>query len=77
VPGYLKLRFGEPTRALSAISFAGMTILMSGINMFAMAKVMEVVLGWNLNFSILPSSITVAVIGYGRRRAASIARRNA
>lgn len=61
VPGYLKLRFGEPTRALSAISFAGMTILMSGINMFAMAKVMEVVLGWNLNFSILASSLTVAV----------------
>ena len=61
VPGYLKLRFGEPTRALSAISFAGMTILMSGINMFAMAKVMQVVLGWNLNFSIFASSITVAV----------------
>ena len=61
VPGYLKLRFGEPTRALSAVSFAGMTILMSGINMFAMAKVMQVVLGWNLNFSILASSITVAI----------------
>ena len=61
VPGYLKLRFGEPTRALSAISFAGMTILMSGINMFAMAKVMQVVLGWNLNFSIFASSITVAI----------------
>lgn len=61
VPGYLKLRFGEPTRALSAISFAGMTILMSGINMFAMAKVMQVVLGWNLNFSIFISSVTVAV----------------
>ncbi len=61
VPGYLKLRFGEPTRALSAFSFAGMTILMSGINMFAMAKVMEVVLGWNLTFSILVSSVTVAV----------------
>jgi SSS family solute:Na+ symporter len=61
VPGYLKLRFGEPTRALSAFSFAGMTILMSGINMFAMAKVMQVVLGWNLSFSILVSSITVAL----------------
>ena len=61
VPGYLKLRFGEPTRALSAVSFAGMTVLMSGINMFAMAKVMEVVLGWNLHFSILVSSLTVAV----------------
>ena len=61
VPGYLKLRFGEPTRALSAVSFAGMTVLMSGINMFAMAKVMQVVLGWNLHFSILISSLTVAV----------------
>ena len=61
VPGYLKLRFGEPTRALSAISFAGMTVLMSGINMFAMAKVMQVVLGWNLHFSIIVSSVTVAV----------------
>ena len=61
VPGYLKLRFGESTRALSALSFAGMTILVSGINMFAMAKVMEVILGWNLTFSIGISSATIAV----------------
>src|ERR1700679_587754 len=40
VPGYLQLRFGESSRALSAISFAFMTVLMSGVNMFAMAKVM-------------------------------------
>jgi solute:Na+ symporter, SSS family len=38
VPGYLKLRFGEPSRALSAISFALMTVLMSGVNMFAMER---------------------------------------
>src|SRR5689334_12250839 len=37
VPGYLKLRFGEPARALSAVSFALMTVLMSGINMYSMA----------------------------------------
>ncbi|MGA8027085.1 MAG: sodium:solute symporter family protein [Bryobacteraceae bacterium] len=61
VPGYLKLRYGEPTRALSSLSFAGMTTLMSGINMFAMAKVMQVVLGWDLNFSIWAASLTVAV----------------
>jgi solute:Na+ symporter, SSS family len=61
VPGYLKLRFGEPSRALSAISFAFMTVLMSGVNMFAMAKVMQIVLGWDINFSIWISSITVAV----------------
>ncbi|MGH9343029.1 MAG: sodium:solute symporter family protein [Terriglobia bacterium] len=61
VPGYLQLRFGESTRALSGISFAFMTILMSGINMYAMALVMEIVLGWSFNFSIWISSITVAV----------------
>ena len=61
VPGYLKLRFGEPSRILSAVSFAFMTVLMSGVNMFAMAKVMQIVLGWDLNFSIWVSSLTVAV----------------
>jgi solute:Na+ symporter, SSS family len=61
VPGYLKLRFGEPSRALSAVSFAFMTVLMSGINMYSMALVMKVVLGWNINFSIWVSSITVAI----------------
>jgi solute:Na+ symporter, SSS family len=44
VPGYLRLRFGETTRMLSGLSFAGMTVLMSGINMFAMAKVMGPIL---------------------------------
>ena len=37
-----------------------MTILMSGVNMFAMASVMKVVLGWDINFSIWVSSSTVA-----------------
>src|SRR5438128_12449388 len=61
VPGYLKLRFGESSRGLAAVSFAFMTILMSGINMYSMALVMKVVLGWNINFSIWVSSITVAI----------------
>jgi solute:Na+ symporter, SSS family len=61
VPGYLKLRFGEASSVLSAVCFAFMTVLMSGINMYAMALVMKVVLGWDINFSIWVSSITVAV----------------
>src|SRR5215831_8172618 len=61
VPGYLMLRFGEPARALSAISFGLMTVFMSGINMYSMALVMKVVLGWNIHTSIWISSITVAV----------------
>jgi SSS family solute:Na+ symporter len=61
VPGYLQLRFGEPSRGLSAVSFGFMTVLMSGINMYSMALVMKVVLGWDINFSIWVSSLTVAV----------------
>jgi SSS family solute:Na+ symporter len=71
VPGYLKLRFGEPARAVSAVSFAFMTVLMSGVNMFAMAKVMQIVLGWDINFSIWVSSLTVAIyVGLGGLRSA-------
>ncbi len=61
VPGYLALRFGDGARGLSAVCFAFMTVLMSGINMYSMAIVMKVVLGWNLHFSIWVSSITVAI----------------
>src|SRR5205807_9072099 len=59
VPGYLQLRYGKAASGLSAVSFGFMTILMSGVNMFAMAKVMQVVLGWNIHFSIWVSSLTV------------------
>jgi SSS family solute:Na+ symporter len=61
VPGYLQLRFGRGASGLSAISFAAMTILMSGVNMYAMAVVMKVVLGWNIHFSIWVSSLTVGL----------------
>jgi len=60
VPGYLKLRFGESSRGLAAVCFAFMTVLMSGINMYSMALVMKVILGWDINFSIWVSSLTVA-----------------
>ena len=71
VPGYLQLRFGEGSRALSAITFAFMTVLMSGINMYSMALVMKVVLGWDINFSIWVSSITVgAYVALGGLRSA-------
>ncbi len=56
VPEYLKLRFNEPTRALNAISFAVMTVLMSGINMYAMALVFKLLLGWDMNLSIVVSA---------------------
>ncbi len=60
IPGYLLLRFDEKTRILNAVSFAIMTVLMSGINLYLMALVFNVVLGWDLNVSIW---ISAAVIG--------------
>jgi len=66
VPGYLQLRYGEPARALSAVSFGLMTVFMSGINMYSMALVMKVVLGWDIHVSIWVSSLTVALyVGLG------------
>ena len=61
VPGYLQQRYGPEASGLSAVTFALMTILMSGVNMYAMAVVMKVVLGWDINFSIWVSSLTVGV----------------
>src|ERR1700756_5049062 len=61
VPEYLKLRFDEKTRALNAVSFAIMTIFSSGISMYALAKLFELVLGWNYNNSILIFAFIVLV----------------
>ena len=60
VPGYLKLRFDERTRILNAISFAIMTVLMSGINLYAMALVLRTFLGWNWDACMWASAVTVA-----------------
>ncbi|HTX19915.1 MAG TPA: sodium:solute symporter family protein [Bacteroidota bacterium] len=61
VPGYLKLRFDERTRVLNGIAFAIMTLLVSGINLYAMALVLHTFLGWNWDLSMWASAITVAV----------------
>ena len=61
VPGYLQLRYGEGARAVSAVSFGFMTVLMSGVNMYSMALVMKVVLGWNISFSIWIGAVTVGL----------------
>jgi len=61
VPGYLKLRFDEKTRVLNAISFAVMTVLVSGINLYAMALVLRTFIGWNWAVSMWASAITVGI----------------
>jgi solute:Na+ symporter, SSS family len=42
VPEYLRLRFDEKTRGFNAISFALMTVFSSGISMYAMAKLLQI-----------------------------------
>jgi solute:Na+ symporter, SSS family len=61
VPGYLALRYGEGARALAGVSFAFLTVLVSGASMFAMAKMLNLLLGWNMDASIWVASLTVAV----------------
>src|SRR5690242_18168929 len=75
VPEYLRLRFDEKTRGLNAITFALMTVMSSGISMYAMAKLIQTLhifdalfarLGippaWIFHLSILISALIV--LGY-------------
>jgi SSS family solute:Na+ symporter len=66
VPEYLKLRFDEKTRALNALSFAAMTVFSSGISMYAMALLLNLLLGWDFSLSIWISAVIVLLyIGLG------------
>src|SRR5690606_23841643 len=64
VPEYLKLRFDEKTRGLNAISFAAMTVFSSGVSMYAMGKLLQLLLGWDFTFSVLLSAGIVLVYTY-------------
>jgi solute:Na+ symporter, SSS family len=59
IPGYLKLRFDEKTRVLNAVSFGIMTLLVSGINLYAMALVLRTFVGWNWDLCMWISALTV------------------
>jgi SSS family solute:Na+ symporter len=61
VPEYLKLRFDEKTRTFNAITFAVMTVFSSGISLYALAMLMQTVLGWSFDISIwLAAGIVLA-----------------
>src|ERR1700679_4004249 len=59
VPEYLKLRFDEKTRGLNAIAFAIMTLFSSGISMYALGRMFQLILGWSFNASVLLSAVIV------------------
>lgn len=64
VPEFLKLRYDEKTRGLNAILFAVMTILASGISMYALAILTESILGWNFHVSLILSAVIVLAYTY-------------
>ena len=64
VPEYLKLRFDEKTRGFNAISFATMTVFSSGISMYALAKLLNLLLGWDFNASLWVSAAIVLAYIY-------------
>lgn len=64
VPEYLKLRFDEKTRTFNAITFAAMTIFSSGISLYALASLMELILGWDFNVSVWLAAGIVLVYTY-------------
>ena len=66
VPEYLKLRFDEKTRGLNAVSFATMTVFSSGISLYAMGKLLHLLLGWSFDASILVAAgVVLAYIFLG------------
>ncbi len=52
VPEYLRLRFDEKTRGFNALSFCAMTVLSSGISMYAMGLLLNLLLGWDFSLGI-------------------------
>src|SRR5205085_7292189 len=61
VPEYLKLRFDEKTRGLNAVTFAVMTVFSSGISMYALGLLLQLVLGWSFTASVLLSAAIVLI----------------
>ncbi|MBV9336627.1 MAG: Na+/galactose cotransporter, partial [Solirubrobacterales bacterium] len=61
VPEYLRLRFGEAAHAFNAGTFAIATVLISGVNLFALALIIHLLLGWPVGGSILIAAAIVLV----------------
>jgi SSS family solute:Na+ symporter len=61
VPEYLKRRYDSRSHVLNSLGFLVVTILMSGMNMYALAIICGQLLGWSFSFSILFSAGVVVV----------------
>lgn len=61
VPEYLKLRFDEKTRTFNALTFAAMTVFSSGVSLYALAALMQTILGWDFDVSIWAAAVVVLI----------------
>jgi SSS family solute:Na+ symporter len=61
VPEYLRLRFGEAAHAFNAATFALATVLISGVNLFALALIVHLMLGWSITVAIIVAAVIVLV----------------
>ncbi|MFI5489938.1 sodium:solute symporter family protein [Micromonospora echinaurantiaca] len=59
VPEYLRLRFNRPTHLLNALSFAVAQVLIAGVNLYALALIMQALLGWPLWVAIVVGALIV------------------
>ncbi|WP_192771770.1 sodium:solute symporter family protein [Plantactinospora soyae] len=59
VPEYLRLRFNRPAHLLNALSFAIAQVLIAGVNLYALALIMQALLGWPLWTSIVVGALIV------------------
>jgi SSS family solute:Na+ symporter len=61
VPEYLRLRFNKPTHVFNALSFALATVLIAGVNLYALALVLKLLLGWPILVGIVVAAAIVLV----------------
>src|SRR6201999_2541088 len=61
VPDYLRLRFNNPTHALNAATFAVATVLIAGVNLFALALIVNLMLGWSITVAIVVAAAIVLI----------------
>ncbi|HWL96828.1 MAG TPA: sodium:solute symporter family protein [Nocardioidaceae bacterium] len=59
VPEFMLRRFGPPAHLVNAISFAVAQILIAGINLFLLATIVNVMLGWPIPVSVVVAAVIV------------------
>ena len=67
VPEFMRKRFGTGAHLVNALSFALAQLLIAGINLFLLAKIVNILLGWNLYVSLLVAAADRALLHHARR----------